>query len=583
MIIEKKSSTNKSGLRTTGGFLQLNDCSLIEIMGKDAERFLHSQTTNDVRSLAFNQGHQNALLDRKAHIVATFDLYRGAEENLYYILAAKAHAQSILEHLDKFRFADKVDFEIRSGAFIAIQGPRARRLLIVASGSMKSAEALTKAFSKINLFDTSALIFSKSMAGEEGYIVFVETEKAQEFLKHLSAAANDFDIIPITETELEKARIEAGIPHFGVDISGSNLMPETGLDETHVSYTKGCFQGQEILARVKTYGAPSRGMVGLIFETPPAEPLKPGSEALLDAQPTAWIYSNCFSDTLNKHVAIAYIKRENRIVGKTFDFEIAGKIYTAQVSLLPFFTPPAAKERAVKLYEEALAEFAKEKDNAENSHAELLLKEALMLEPSFEDAYEALGVILSRKDRLDEAIVLMKNLAELNEDSVMAHANLSVFYMQQDKKEEAEEEKAISMSIRMRMLAKEASKETKADEEKKRLKEEAVGRMEMFAQVLEIDDADLLANSGMGNCLVTLENYEKSVPYLRKAIEVKPLHTVAYVDLAKAYAGLNNTSEAEAILQQGIEVASKRGDMMPLKQMQAQLAELKSKVEAKGI
>lgn len=580
MIIENREklvSTGESGLRTTGGYVQLNDYSLIEITGKDAERFLHSQTTNDVRSLKTNQGHQSALLDRKAHVVATFDLYRAEAENHFYILVTAAQTQNVLEHLDKFRFADKVDFEVRQGTFVAVQGPRARRLLMVASGSIKSSETLTRAFSSITLFDTSALVFSKSLTGEEGYIVFVNNDQAQHFLGQLSESAKKFDILNLSENELSNARVEAGLPLFGVDILSTNLMPETGLDETHVSYSKGCFQGQEILARVKTYGAPSRGMVGLIFESAPTEQFPEGMEAKIESQPAAWIYSNCFSHNLGKHVAIAYIKRENRIVGKNFEFEIDGKNYLAQVSLLPFFTPPPAKERAAKLYEEALTEFTKEKDDAENSHAELLLKEALMLEPNFEDAYEALGVILSRKNRLDEAIELMKNLAELNEDSVMAHANLSVFYMQQDKKEEAEEEKAISMSIRMRMLAKEATKEIKADEEKKRLKEEAIGRMDMFKQVLEIDEVDLLANSGMGNCLVTLEEFEQAIPYLRKAIEIKALHTVAYVDLAKAYVGMNNASDAETVLQQGIEVASKRGDMMPLKQMQAQLNELKSK------
>jgi tetratricopeptide (TPR) repeat protein len=79
----------------------------------------------------------------------------------------------------------------------------------------------------------------------------------------------------------------------------------------------------------------------------------------------------------------------------------------------------------------------------------------------------------------------------------------------------------------------------------------------------------------MGNCLVTLEQFEKALPYLKKAIEVKPTHTVAYVDLAKAFSGLKRKLEAAETLQKGIEVASKRGDMMPLKQMQLQLKELR--------
>jgi tetratricopeptide (TPR) repeat protein len=273
-------------------------------------------------------------------------------------------------------------------------------------------------------------------------------------------------------------------------------------------------------------------------------------------------------------VALAYVKREYRVVGKTLAVTIGGKPYQVEVTLLPLISPPSSAQRARQLYEEALDCFAREKDDDEASHAESLLREALLLEPTLEDAYEALGVILSRRNRLDEAVSLMKALVELNADSVMAHANLSVFYMQQELIEQAEEEKAISMSIRMRMAAREATKERQQEEESKRLKEEATERMDMFRQVLEIDSEDLLALSGMGNCLVTLAEFEKALPYLQKAIAVKPTHTVAYVDLARAFAGLNQKSKAAQTLEKGIEVASKRGDMMPLKQMQAQLKEL---------
>ncbi|HEY9786186.1 MAG TPA: tetratricopeptide repeat protein, partial [Candidatus Obscuribacterales bacterium] len=206
-----------------------------------------------------------------------------------------------------------------------------------------------------------------------------------------------------------------------------------------------------------------------------------------------------------------------------------------------------------------------------------LLEEALMLDPQLEDAYEVLGVILSKRDRLDEAIALMHKLADLNPDSVMAHANLSVFYLEKGDKEKAEEEKAVSMSIRMRLAAREATRAMKEEQERKQKKEEAKERMEMFSQVLEIDSEDLLANYGMGDCLVVLEEYEKAIPYLNKALAVKPMHTVAYVALARALNGLGRTKEAVDALNRGIEVASRKGDMTPLKEMQQQLAMLSGK------
>lgn len=565
---------SKNSLRATGAIFALPDYAVVEVTGRDAERFLHSQTTNDVKGMKGSDGQSSALLDRKAHVLALFDVFRLHEK--YMLLIASGQWEKVIAQLDAFRFADKVEFEKREGNLFAVQGPRARRLLMQAGA--KTADDLALPMSELTLFGIAASVFSKSLTGEEGYVVFVDEKHSEQFWKEIQKAAPILGFVEPDEKAIDTARIEAGLVSFGVDLTDENLMPETGLDVSHVSYTKGCFLGQEVLARVKSHGAPSRGLVGLLFKDfegcRTQVPFKLNTEILHESQPIGWIQSNCFSPSLNKYVALAYVKREYRIVGKSFAVSIDGKPFNIEIALLPFITPPTAAQRARQLYEEALESFAKEKDDDETSHAESLLREALMLEPTMEDAYEALGVILSRRNRLDEAVTLMKALVDLNADSVMAHANLSVFYMQQGLIEQAEEEKAISMSIRMRMAAKEATRERQEEEEKKRQKEEAVGRMDMFSQVLEIDSEDLLANSGMGNCLVTLDEFERALPYLQKAIEVKPTHTVAYVDLAKAFAGLNRKEEAAETLQKGIEVASKRGDMMPLKQMQAQLKEL---------
>ncbi len=561
-------------LRSTGAIFALPDFSVVSVTGPDAERFLHSQTTSDVKGLNPSEGQMSALLDRKAHVIALFDIFR--QDESYLLLVPGNQAQTVINQLETFKFADKVEFEKQEGVLFAIQGPRARRLLMLAGA--KTAEDLSFPVSRLTLFGSEATVFSRSLTGEDGYVLFLNIEKNDEFLKNLLHSALSIDMTELDKEGVEAARIEAGLVSFGTDLTQENLMPETGLDHSHVSYTKGCFLGQEVLARVKSHGAPSRGLVGLVFaESNESETLAPfpiKSEVLLDSQPIAWIHSNCYSQALKRFVAIAYVKREYRVVGKTLAVTIDGKPFTVEISLLPLLSPPTSSQRARQLYEEALDLFAKEKDDDETSQAEALLREALLLEPTMEDAYEALAVILSRRNRLDEAVSLMKTLVELNEDSVMAHANLSVFYMQQNLIEKAEEEKAISMSIRMRMAAKEATKERQQDEEKKRLKEEATERMDMFRQVLEIDSEDLLANSGMGNCLITLEQFENALPFLQKAIEVKPTHTVAYVDLAKAFAGLNQKSQAAQTLEKGIEVASKRGDMMPLKQMQLQLKEL---------
>src|ERR1700691_724031 len=126
---EVSSSLSTKTLRQIGGYCKLPDWGIIEVYGADAAQFLQGQTTNDLLSLAPFAGQQSCILDRKAKIVATFRIYR--KHDSYRILAEKAQIPSILEHLQQYRFNDRVEFLDLSntGIFMTLQGPRSRRAL----------------------------------------------------------------------------------------------------------------------------------------------------------------------------------------------------------------------------------------------------------------------------------------------------------------------------------------------------------------------------------------------------------------------------------------------------------------------
>src|SRR5262249_818951 len=152
------------------------------------------------------------------------------------------------------------------------------------------------------------------------------------------------------------------------------------------------------------------------------------------------------------------------------------------------------------------------------------------------------------------------------------------FYLEQGNKEAAEEEKAVAMSIRMQKLAREVDLQKQEEKSQQQSREEALERMGMFAQVLEIDSEDLLANFGMGSIHVELKEFDRAIPYLLKAISLKPMHTVAYLALGAAYQGIDDPEQAKDIYKKGIEVASKRGDMTPLKEMQLRLSQIEKRL-----
>ncbi|MBX7257152.1 MAG: tetratricopeptide repeat protein, partial [Candidatus Hydrogenedentes bacterium] len=204
----------------------------------------------------------------------------------------------------------------------------------------------------------------------------------------------------------------------------------------------------------------------------------------------------------------------------------------------------------------------------------LLLQEAVLLHPAFEDAYEALGVILNRHHRVDEAIHYMQILASLNPDCIMAHTNLSVFYVAKGMIAEAEEEKAKAAVLQMRQTRDARRAEELAAEERERIRREALERIGMFKEVLEIDPEDPLATYGMGMAHMQLSEYAEAIPYLEQATRLQKDYSVAFLNLGKCLEFSGEREHAIAAYRLGIEAAGRKGDLMPLREMERRLRAL---------
>ena len=158
----------------------------------------------------------------------------------------------------------------------------------------------------------------------------------------------------------EVFRIEAGIPCFGKDINDKNILPETGLEHSSVSYNKGCYIGQEVIARIKTYGAPNFALMGLIIEGDTL-PL-PDSEIKLNSKKLGVIKSSIFSYSLQKNISLAYIQKDHRSPDIDLDVTIDNKPYKIRTCLLPFYQPQTRKDRSKALQDKALKLYQKQDD-----------------------------------------------------------------------------------------------------------------------------------------------------------------------------------------------------------------------------
>mgnify|MGYP000611779181 CR=1 FL=1 len=539
--------------------------SLIEVHGQDAERFLNSQTTSDVKALKTFQSQKSALLDRKAKVVAYFTLYR--KNKSYRIVCQSTQTQTILENLDKYVFSDKVEFlDLSAGRMLAVIGADARVLINENLTAEKNLALFDRDLIDGELANIDVHIFKAHLSCSEAFLIYCGADRFDELQAKLKPSLERYKLKRMSEDDLKVERIEAGVAQFGQDFDGANLIIELGMEDSAISYTKGCFQGQEVLARVKSHGSPNKQLAGLILE--PSGQVACGTPLMVAGHEAAQVLSNGYSTKLGKQIALALVKRDFRTPGRILEASAGSWSGTATVQLLPFIQNLDPKAKARELYQGALQLYTT--SGAEQAIADL--RTALLLDSSMEDAYEALGVILSKEGQIDEAVQLMEALARINPDSIMAYANLSVFYLEQGGgKEKAEEAKAQSMSIRMRLAAKEAMQQHKEKEDSAKIEAEARERQAMFEQVIEIDADDLFANNGLGNCYNILKEYALAEKYLLKALAIKPAHTVAYQELGTTYEGLGQLDKAVAIYKAGIDVAAQKGDMTPLKAMQNRL------------
>ncbi len=569
-----------AAIRREAGFFHAPEYGLIEVTGNDAYSFLQSQLTNDIKSLVVGASQFTCLLDRKAHVESYFHLFKIADAPCpqAYIVIEKEQIAGLITHLEEYRFAAQVNFVDRSseGTFFAVQGSRANKVFNLMQENVYLNEIANVDSCDIKYGDTNIKVFRHSITGENGYLFWIRNDSTGTFSQSIESVCQSLAFRKLNAEAIKTTRIESGLVKFGCDFDRNVLLPETGLLDQTVNYNKGCFVGQEVLARVKSHGMPAKAIIGLILQSQESKgrELPINSSITVDGEEIGVIKSNAFSPTINQLIAFAMLKRDYRVPEKAFVAQINQDTVSARVSLLPFVSSQPNKELAQKLYEQAVQKYVQAAEDTLPLAAIELLKEVLILNPGFDDAYEALAVILSKYNKLDEAIALMKALSQLNPDSVMAHSNLSQFYVLQGLKDAAEEEKAIALSIRMKLAAAQFAADAKKTENSNKEQDDRLKRMQMFEQVLNIDKEDFFANAGFGECLVAQNEFEKAIPYLKKAIELKAIHLPAYLDLAKAYKGSGDCILSKEILNTGIGIATKRGDTAMLQQLQNELQTL---------
>jgi glycine cleavage system T protein len=331
------SQTEYAAVRSAAGLFDFSHRAKFAVRGADRVRFLQGMVTNDVKLLAPGQGTYAALLNAQGHLLADLRVYR--EEETYLIDTDADLRDKILATLNHYVIMDQVEFEPLGLFTLAFQGPRARALL------EKTLHLDIPPMKEFEHFATNyggfpARVVCASATGEEGYEVWAPVKGMLAVWGAACGQAPTYDMLPCGTEALEILRIEAGIPRYGSELDEDTLLLEAGLLNA-VSFTKGCYVGQEIVERVRTQGHVNCKLVGLVSEA--AQLPRVGEKLLAGGKEIGEVTSACFSPHLHKAIALAYVRREVADPGVKVALASGAD---ALVTSLPFYRRTASLPRA---------------------------------------------------------------------------------------------------------------------------------------------------------------------------------------------------------------------------------------------
>jgi folate-binding protein YgfZ len=323
--VEREYAAVRSG---RAGLIDLSSRGRIEVSGADAVAFLNGMITNDVKTLpdgAWFSAAFPTVLGRLIAVVRVLNTDKSFLFDSEEITTAKVF-QSVS------RFTAAGDFKVtaltNALALLSIQGRDAAATIRDAI----NADVVDLPQGRVSTIEWSGhqiRVIRATHTGEDGFDLFVPAESAGELWTALSSAG----AVPVGRDALDMLRIEAGIPRYGIDMDETNVVLETGLDEA-VSFTKGCYIGQEIIARIHWRGHIAKRLSGLIIES---GSVQIGDKLLAeDGKEIGRITSAVSSPQLGKNVALAYVKYDYLANGTAARVLSGSTEAAATVAALPF-------------------------------------------------------------------------------------------------------------------------------------------------------------------------------------------------------------------------------------------------------
>jgi folate-binding protein YgfZ len=326
------SSAEYKAVREKGsaGLIDLSSHARIEVSGKEAVQFLNGLVTNDMKTLSEGAWMLAAFPTPQGRLIASTRVLR-RRDSFLFLTEAASHA-SLLKTLERFTLAG--DFRVKDQtdtlAQLSVQGARAAEIIGQVLGQEAGSLERLRAV-EILWNERRVSVIRATHTAEDGFDLFVDAAHASLLWKELRAAGAQ----PFGFDALEILRIEAGLPRYGLDMDETNIVTEAGLDDA-VSYTKGCYTGQEIIARIHWRGHVARKLTGLFFDVEGNIERDAKLRTEADGKEIGRITSATFSPRLKRTIALGYVKYDYLKPGTRVIVAYGNEERAAIVIELPF-------------------------------------------------------------------------------------------------------------------------------------------------------------------------------------------------------------------------------------------------------
>jgi folate-binding protein YgfZ len=313
--------------------IDLSAAGKLQVGGKNSVQFLNGLISNEVKSLKAGEGVLAAFPTVQGKLLALSRVYRLDD---YLLLELDAiNREKIFKNLSRFVPAGEFFVTDVSDQFalFSLQGPRTLELIESLTG--RPIDEKQYRIGEWQIAGAQVFVASHSRCGEPGFDVFVPTESSQKVLETILERGVIFGARRAGADAFEIARIEAGVPREGVDAGEDYIILESEL-ESAVSYTKGCYLGQEIIARIHWRGEPAKRLRGLLIDADQAP--RRGAELFDDeGKKVGEITSSARSFALDRFIALGYVHRYRLAPGTEFALKQGGaELGRAELTELPF-------------------------------------------------------------------------------------------------------------------------------------------------------------------------------------------------------------------------------------------------------